>query len=211
MKGIRNFLLTSGIFALYQSVILFVFVFSIIRSYPFIYGPIPQTGQNYLEAYDHWNSSYQTLFTLLMVFEFITGAISLIIVAQSPCEFPDISSTHVNIGGTRYEVAKQGDYYSITKGTDNSELSNLIVRTLVGIIFVPINIAGAIIKLFILLFNKKYNFAYENVNIIDYWLEMLHTDVNEKWRVLYSQSFIWAEIIIGTVVISLSFVYSPYI
>lgn len=211
MKGLNKFLLTRGIFALYQFLIYFIFIFCIIRSYQFIYGPIPIGNQYYNEHLSRWNDSYKTLFTILMVFEYIFGSISLIVVAQCRLELPASTNTHVDVKGKRYEISKTGAYYSISPGTDNSGLSELIIRTLLGLIFVPINIISFLIRLFLCLIFKNQRDSYSNLDVSDYWLkDMLHLDEKPPLNVFLSQSFIAMEFILGIVIIVLSFTLKCY-
>lgn len=208
MKALKNYFLTSGIFALYQGIVLFCLVFSCVRAYPFVYGPFPTSNKNYLELMDQWDGSHQVLFTFLLVFEIIFGAVSVIIVAQSPFELPTVKSVRVSVDGERYELSKIGNYYSISKGTDNSGLATLILRTLIGLICIPLNILSVIVKFLVCIFSKKHKEAYKNENPREYWSDMLHLDVCSPWRVLYSQGFVVAEIIVAIVIISLSFTIS---
>lgn len=204
-RAIKNFLLSSGLFALYQFTVVFILIFSCIRAYPFIYGPLPSEGQSYIEAMNNWNDSYQTLFSILMVFLMIGGFVGVMIVAQSPIELPISKTTRVNIDGEKYEVSRIGNRISITKGVDNSGFAYLVLRTLLGLITIPINILIAIYKFVMCFFSKRYKDAYSNMSLWEYWNDLLRFGEVSLARILYSNCFILVEIILGIIVISLSY------
>ena len=205
MKAIRNYLLSSGLFAFYQFLIIFILVFASVRAYPFMFGPLPLGGENVLDLMDKWDKSHQTLFSILMVFVMIGGSVGVIITAQNWFELPPIKSVQVDINGKKYEVVLAGKMLRISKGVDNSGFALLIQRALIGILTVPCNILFGLFKFIMCLFSKKYRDAYSRMSVGEYWADLLNLNEISILKVLYSNLFVLLELILGTVVICLSY------
>lgn len=196
IKAVCNFFFCDGLYGAYQFIVLFILIFSAIRMYPILY------GGSYFKRVD---PVIHNTMVLLLVVVFAAGSIATIVVAQAPFPFEKPQSAHVRINGQVYEVAKYGDKYSVNKGTDNSGLSYLLLRTLFSIALIPFNILFLLIKFIGILTIKKLRFDYSSISIRTYWVRLLNLHIASKIRIIYSHSFAFVEIVTGVILISMTY------
>lgn len=203
---IHNYLITSGLFALYQFIIEFMLVFPIIKAYPycFIFPWMDQTYYNKrIEEIGPWISP---VLMILLVFLMSSSFMAILLVSKRPVVVPKINGERkgFSIDGNSYEVLEAGGKFTIIEREYSCVGAAVFCLWFIWFFLIPINILQNIFSFIRCLFSEKYRKIYEDIDFKCFWEEALDVEWSDAIKPYRLHVFSIIEVVIGLVIIILT-------